>query len=114
MRHSLTFTIDASQQKAVALRDKLAAVLGEDDDVGLISSSQAQALESFEVVGVDMTTGESFRETVEAVSREEATGMVATADRVVAAARAAGSGDEFLQDDRLTDAGPVGVDSAGV
>lgn len=61
-----------STQKAIALRDRCARALDEDEDATLISSSMAPDTTTFTVTGVDTASKEPFKERVEAKDAEDA------------------------------------------
>jgi hypothetical protein len=87
---TLSFRVDASSsQRAVVLRDRLAALLEDEDEVTLISASQAQDSSTYTVTGVDTATKEPFADTVEASDADAAREAVATKTKLVAEARPA-------------------------
>ena len=65
-----------SSQKAAALRDQLAALLDEDDNVTVINSSMAQVTQTYDVIGVDTSSKKPFRESIEAKDEEDAEARV--------------------------------------
>lgn len=70
---SLTYLIEVpSIQKATAVREKCADYLAKDDQVEVVSSSQAQTTHRFEVLGVDTTSKRPFKEQTEAKDAEQA------------------------------------------
>lgn len=84
MIFDLTYRIDVdSTQKAIAIRDKLASLLDEDEDTTLINSTSAQALTEYTVKGVDTKTSKPFEETVEAESADQAEEQVVSKTRIV-------------------------------
>lgn len=79
--HDLTFRIDASNQKATALRDRIGVLLTE--EAILIDAHQAQALNSYTVKGVDTKSGATFSDEVEAEDADEAEQKASSKTRVV-------------------------------
>jgi hypothetical protein len=74
-RHTLTYSIDVpSTQKATALRERLAEVLEEDEDVTLINRTSSEDEQTYRVLGVDGT--KPFDETVSAKDKDAARSTV--------------------------------------
>lgn len=86
MVFALTHRIEASStQRAVALRDKVAELLEAEDEVTVISSSQAQDDDAeFMVSGFDLEADAPFTQTVTAASADAAEAAVATETKKVA------------------------------
>jgi hypothetical protein len=73
MKYQLTIQVEvASSQKATALRDKLADIAQQDEDVAVLGWGASQETRTFEVIGVDLDTEEPFTEQVEAEDEEAA------------------------------------------
>lgn len=73
LSHKISTT---SMQRATALREKVSALLSEDPDCKVISSSQAQVTRDYSVEGVETTSKKVFREKVEAKDPTEAEASV--------------------------------------
>lgn len=85
MIYALTYLIEAeSQQKAIALRDRLAAAIADDEGVSLDSWGLAQQETTYTVSGVDTKTNKPFQTTVEAEDAEDAAKACSKGTKVVA------------------------------
>lgn len=83
--YSAAFQVEvATAQKAVALRDKVAAYIREDPEVTLIAWSAAREQRSYTVYGVDVSTRQPFQQTVTANDETSAAAAVTTVDKIVA------------------------------